>query len=60
MIRFGLYDDAVPEALAQQIIGMSARYTTDLAMDACPPDHPLYPISQINSKSGLSGVRVAV
>ena len=47
MIRFGLYDDAVPEALAQQIIGMSARYTTDLAMDACPPDHPLYPISQI-------------
>jgi len=47
MIRFGLYNDAVPEALAQQIIGMAARYTTDLAMDACPSDHPLYPISQI-------------
>lgn len=47
MIRFGLYNDAVPEALAQQIIGMACRYTTDLAMDACPSDHPLYPISQI-------------
>lgn len=47
MIRFGLYNDAVPEALAQQIIGMSARYTTELATDACPPDHPLYSISQI-------------
>ncbi|APC19477.1 hypothetical protein BLL42_27470 (plasmid) [Pseudomonas frederiksbergensis] len=47
MIRIGLYNDAVPEALAQQIIGTSARYATDLAMDACPPDHLLYLISQI-------------
>jgi len=47
MIKIELYKDAVPEPLAQQIIRMAVLYTTELGTDACPPDHPLYVISQI-------------
>ena len=47
MIKIALYKDAVPEALAEQIIRMAVLYTSELGTDACPPEHPLYVISQI-------------
>lgn len=47
MIQINLYKDAIPEELANQVFTMCANNATSLSTNACPPNDPLYEVSQL-------------
>lgn len=47
MLSVTLFSKPPPEAFAQQIVGLSIEYLTDLSLSGTPPSNPLHPIHQV-------------